>query len=79
MKANLLKLQRRHPLLFEIFYSNILRVRSRMRLIEKCRKILQQKADEFYGWEDDREAYDACIIAIHYLQSEKERLQYEFE
>lgn len=79
MKTNLLRIKRRHPLLFEIFYSNLLRVRFRMRLVEKCQRMLQKKADQFYGWEDDREAYDACIIAIHELQIEKERLQYEFD
>lgn len=79
MKTNLLKLQRRHPLLFEVFYSNLLRVRARVRLIDKICKMKQQKADEFYGLEDDREAYDACIIIIYSLQNEKERLLYELD
>lgn len=79
MKTNLLKLQRRHPLLFGVFYSNILRVRARVRLIDKICKMIQRKADEWYGWEDDREAYDACIIIIYSLQNEKERLLYELD
>lgn len=81
MKTNLFRLQKRCPLLFEIFYGQTVNNRRRVRSINKKVRILQEKlqekADEFWGWEDDRDAYNACIIAACYLQEIKENLQNE--
>lgn len=79
MKTNILKIQKRHPLLFEIFYAHILHGRRKIRAINKLQKMLKQKADELYGWEDDRGTYDACIVAIYYLNDLKENIKYELD
>lgn len=77
MKTNILKIQKRHQFLFEIFYAHILHGRRKIRVINKLQKMLKQKADELYGWEDDRETYDACVVAICYLSDIKESIKYE--
>lgn len=79
MKTNLLKLKRKHPFLFELFYRNELNRRILARKFEKSSSIaiaiLKVKADECWGWDIDREAYDACIIALHTI----EQLKNEFK
>ena len=67
MKANLLKLKKKHPFWFELFYRDKMNNRKVKRLSKKLSEkaigILKQKADECWGWDIDRDAYDAYIIA----------------
>ena len=79
MEANLLKLKRKHPFWFALFYQDELDARKTARQFQKLSSIairlLKTKADEYWGWDIDRDAYDACTIA-HY---EIERLKNKFE
>lgn len=74
MKANLLKLKRKHLFWFELFYRDELNKRAIKRLSKKAIVLLEQKADEYWGWDIDREAYDACIIAAHVICETQNRI-----
>lgn len=81
MKANLLKLKRKHPFLFSLFYQNELDARKTARRFRKLSSVticlLEQKANECWGWDIDREAYDACIIAAHTIREFANRINNE--
>lgn len=82
MKANLLKLKRKHPFFFSLFYQDKLNAkrvkRLSRKLSEKAISLLKQKADECWGWDIDRDAYDACIIAAHAIQELANRISNEY-
>lgn len=81
MKANLLKLKRKHPFWFELFYREEMKNRKVKRLSkklsEKAITMLEQKANECWGWDIDRDAYDACIIAAHTIREFANRISNE--
>lgn len=79
MKTNLLKLQRKCPFWFDVFYGHALRIRKAERSVERAIKALRKLADELYGWEDDRENYDAAVISIFLLQELKKDLHDELD
>ena len=81
MKTNLLKLKRKHPFWFELFYRNELNRKEMTRKIEKSSSIaiglLKAKADDCWGWDIDRDAYDACVIAINTINNLKNKFKDE--
>ena len=81
MKTNLLKLKRKHPFWFELFYRNELNARKTARQFTESSSIaigmLKAKADECWGWDIDRDAYDACIIALHTIEQLKNKFDNE--
>lgn len=78
MKTNLLKFSRKHPVLFCLKYGRLIEARRRVRAIDKLTHKAQSIADACWGWDIDREAYDACILAAHYLRQIKND-QYEID
>lgn len=81
MKSNLLKLKRKHPFWFELFYQDQMNNRKVKRLSKKLSEkaigMLEQKANECWGWDIDRDAYDACIIAAHTIREIQNRIDNE--
>ncbi len=77
MKTNLLKLQRKCPFWFDVFYGHALRIRKAERSVDKSINVLRKLADELYGWEDDREDYDAATVSIFLLSKLKDDLHNE--
>ena len=71
MKTNLLKFSRKHPVLFCLKYGRLIDDRRRVREIDKLMREAKATADACWGLDIDREAYDACILAAHYLQQLK--------
>lgn len=79
MKTNLLKLQRKCPFWFDAFYGHALRIRKTERSVDNAIKALRKSADELYGWEDEREVYDAAIISIYLLRELRKDLHDELD
>ncbi len=72
MKTNLLKLKRKHPFWFELFYQDEINRRTIKRISKKKRLFyLNKKQMNVGGWDIDRDAYDACIIALHTIEQLK--------
>ena len=78
MKTNLLKFSRKHPVLFCLKYGRLIDDRRRVREIDKLTREVKATADACWGWDIDREAYDACILAAHSLRQIKND-QYEID
>ena len=70
MKTNLLKLQRKCPFWFDVFYGHALIIRKSEKSVDRTIKVLRKWDDELYGWEDERENYDAAIISSIFLLRE---------
>lgn len=79
MKTNLLKLQRKCPFWFDVFYEHALRIRKDERSVDREIKALRKLADELYGWEDEREDYDAAIVSIFLLRELRKDLHDELD
>lgn len=83
MKTNLLKLKRKHPFVFELFYRNELNRKIMKRKFKKSSsmaiKMLKAKADDCWGWDIDRDAYNACIIAMHTIENLKNEFEDELD
>lgn len=79
MKTNLLKFWRKCPFVFYHFYGRELDSRKRARVFGKIKEMLQQKADEIWGCDIDREIYDACIISIYLIEKIKNEIRYEID
>ena len=79
MKTNLLKFWRKCPLLFYHFYDRELDARKRARVFDKMKKMLQQKADETWGWDIDRELYNACVLSIYLVEKLKNEMHHEID
>lgn len=79
MKTNLLKLQRKCPFWFDVFYGHALRIRKSERSVDRMIKVLRKLADELYGWEDEREVYDAAIISTFLLLELRKDLHDELD
>lgn len=78
MKTNLLKLSRKHPVLFSLKYGRLIETRRQVHAIDKLTRRAKVIADTCWGLDIDRDTYDACIIAAHYLQELKND-QYEID
>lgn len=78
MKTNLLKFYRKHPVFFAILYGRQMDARKYARTITKAERFFKDHADACWGWDIDRDAYDACVIAAHMLKECKEN-QYEID
>lgn len=59
MKTNLLKFSRKHQVLFNLKYGRLIEARRRVRFIDKLTHNAKAMADNYWGWDIDREAYDA--------------------
>lgn len=79
MKTNLLKLQRKCPFWFDVFYGHALRIRKSERSVGGAIKAIEKLADDLYGWEDERENYDAAIISIFLLKKLRKDLHDELD
>lgn len=78
MNTKLLKFSRKHYVLFCLKYGRLIEARRRVRSIDKLTRKTKALADTYWGWDIDRDTYDACIIAAHYLQELKNE-QYEID
>lgn len=78
MNTKLLKFSRKHYVLFCLKYGRLIEASRRVREIDKLTHKAQSIADACCGWDIDRDTYDTCIIAAHYLQQVKND-QYELD
>ena len=79
MKTNLLKFWRKCPFLFYHFYGRELDARQRARVFGRMKKRLKQKADECWGWDIDRELYDACVCSIYLIENLENEMHHEID